>query len=835
MNYIQFHQSHSGDRVADLLEPFEGRGGDWTQLFQSVMQFADLANSRRFFELFLRLIDDGTIDGDSRDSTFWYNLHSLKNERADWIPEALSHWLLRRLSIIQEASVPGASPNWNDLFNYYDSDSKPIYDSATKFPEKFVQHVLPVILKISDAAVYQGHIDLPNHDKVWWTFWFKSEYEPIEEVCRNAIALAVEKLAEKKSDRIDEILTKLRIRETYMANFLLLRAYTAGAKHFADDAVSELCNKTWRFRCGYYDNSYWIAIQLIKAIAPLCSDENRAKLEKAILDYTPYHESIPGGYKYRGCASFDLLSRIPVEWRSKTTQARYAELERKFQKPTPPPRSLGILQPVGSPVEEAAAAKMTDEEWLRKIKRYDSDEILPDPENIEKGGALELARMLQKFVKKEPERFARLSLKFPVDTHPFYLEHTLCGLKETNGITELKLEVCRKAYSESRDEYGRAITDLLGSIREPLPDDAVEMLNWLATGHSDPEKELWMEEATSGTPNYREDILDHGINSTRGSAAEAIRDLIQWDASYIDRFRTTIEKLVGDRSLSVRACAASAILYITNHDWEFAFGQFDRLIEPQGDQTDSDYLLANPYMYRFIYHGLRDHFGRFRDVIERMLRSEISEISKAGARLASLAVLYRHSEAEELVEEAICGNASQRRGVAQVASANIGNTDCRSWAEQKLLLFFNDHDSEVCQEVARCFGRLEGQSLESYEDLINKFCDSAACQKNSFSLLHALEESSHRLPSITYMVCEKFLKRFSDEARDSRTGRSLDITFVPKLVFKTYHQHQRDEWAPKCLDLIDQMCLERSHEVREGLKEYDNTGPEVGIQGHTNT
>ncbi len=340
VDYVRAHQRHSRDRVADLLEPFVGRRGDWTQRFQSVMQFADLANSRRFFELFLRLIDDGTIDGDSRDSTFWYNLHSLKDERADWIPEALSHWLLRRLSIIQEASVPGASPNWNDLFNYYDSDSKPIYDSATKFPEKFVQHVLPVILKISDAAVYQGHKDLPNHDKVWGTFWFESEYEPIEEVCRNAIALAVEKLAEKKSDRIDEILTKLRIRETYMANFLLLRAYTAGAKHFADDAVSELCDKMWRFRCGYFDSPYWIAIQLIKAIAPLCSDENRAKLEKAILDYTPYHEGIPGGYKYRGQASFDLLSRIPVEWRSKTTQARYAELERKFQKPTFPPRSL---------------------------------------------------------------------------------------------------------------------------------------------------------------------------------------------------------------------------------------------------------------------------------------------------------------------------------------------------------------------------------------------------------------------------------------------------------------------------------------------------------------
>ena len=203
-----------------------------------------------------------------------------------------------------------------------------------------------------------------------------------------------------------------------------------------------------------------------------------------------------------------------------------------------------------------------------------------------------------------------------------------------------------------------------------------------------------------------------------------------------------------------------------------------------------------------------------------MLRSELSEISEAGARLASLAVLYQHSEAEELVKEAIRGSASQRRGVARVASANIGDTDYRSWAEQKLLLFFNDRDSEVCQEAAKCFGTLVGQSLESYEDLINKFCDSAACQKNTFSILHTLEESSHQLPGITYIVCEKFLKRFNDEALDVHTQHSPDFTFVPKLVFKTYHQHQSDEWAPKCLDRIDQMCLDRIYGIGQELEEY---------------
>ena len=822
VKYVEMHQIYSGDRVAELLEPFVGKGDDWSQRFQSVMLWADFGSSRRFFDMFLKLIDDGTLDGipgsTDNNRTFVDLWPGLMKAPLDWIPEVIEHWLLRRLSIIQEIYEHGDSPNWRNLFNHDDSGSKYIYDSANQFPDKFVQHVLPIILKIADAAVLPGQQVLPKPDAVWRIFWFNRKYASIDEVCREAVALALEKGAANKPDRIVKILEELQSRETYMANFLLLRAYTASTKHFADDAISELCDKTWRFECGYSDSPYWIAIQLIAAVVPLCSKENRVKLEKAILDYTPYYESIPGGYEYRGRASFALLSGIPVELRSERAQTRYAELELKFGKTDFAPRGIQV-DLVVSPIEETEAKKMTDEEWLREIKRYDSDEILSDPENLEKGRALELARMLQKFVNKEPERFARLSLKFPADTHPFYLEHTLCGLKETNGFTELKLEVCRKAYSESRDKYGKAITDLLGSIRDQLPDDAVQMLNWLATGHSDPEKELWIEDVTGGTPDYREDILNHGINTTRGRAAEAIRDLIRWDASYIDRFRTTIEWLVRDKSLSVRACAASILLYITNHDWEFAFEQFAKLIEPQDDQTDSDCLLTNPYVDHFISHGLRDHFGRFQDVIERMLRSELSEISEVGARLASLAMLYQHTDAEALVEEALCGNASQRLGVAQVASANIGYNDCRPWAEQKLLLFFNDPDSTVRGETVECFHRLQEQSLESYENLINEFCDSAAYRQGLSYMLSVLEKSLHCLPSITYDICKKFLECFSDKTGGIRTSGSSSIA---KLILRTYHQHQSDdEWAPKCLDLIDQMCLERIYELGKGLEEYE--------------
>ena len=819
VNYVRFHQEHSGDRVAELLEPFLEKGGDWPRRFNEVMQFADPSNSRRFFDLFLTLIDNGTLDDTDTNSNFGLVSHRLEQARPDWIPEAVAHWLQRRVSIIRKTG--GDNPNWSNLFRSDQSNAKQICDSASKTPEAFARHVLPVVLKIADEAVPEGHTALPNYDAVWWRIdWFDSEYISIDQACINGLAVAVEKLAEQKSERIGAILVDLRSRDTCVANFLLLRAYIAGAKHFADDAVSELCDKTWRFQCGYSSSPRWVAIQLIKAVTPLCSEENRARLEKAILDYTPDYERTSSGYKWRGQACFELLSGIPTEFRSEAAKKRYAELERKFKAPPSPP---GAIEggTVVSPIEESKAEKMTDEQWLKAIKRYDSEEI--SWENLIKGGARELAGTLQEFVTREPERFARLSLKFPSNTNPFYMTYTLLGLKQTEGLTDLKLDVCRKAYSESRAEYGKEIADLLGSIEESLPDDAVQMLDWLATEHPEPQKELWNEEATGGTPDYGGDVLTAGINTTRGRAAEAIRNLIIRDATYVERFRATIEKLSGDKSIAVRSWAASVLLYVTNSDWEFALAQFAKLIEFQINQTDGDRLLATPYIEHFIHHGLREHFDRLQGVVQRMLRSKLPEISEIGARLASLAVLYHHGEAENLVEEALRGNPSQKLGVAKVASANIGQADCRQWSEQQLLRLFNDSDEKVRQEVAMCFRSrsLEGQSLESYENLIVRFCDSMAYRENSSSILYALKESSHRLPDITYVVCEKFLEQFSDEARDIRTGRAADVTYVAKLIVRTYHQHQKDKWASRCLDLIDLMCLERMSDISSSLSEYE--------------
>lgn len=819
VRYVRYHQRHSGERVAELLEPYVGRGGNWPQRFNFIMQWADHGNSRRFFNLFLRLIDDGTLD-DARgpvatNSTFWDLLHRL-DSRLDWIPEVVAHWLSRRLSIIRETKNSVGMQMWNDLLGYGDFNSKHIANSANEFPEQFVQQVLPVVLRIGGEAVGQKNKQLPRSDAVWSTLIYR-RHNSIKEDLRELIVVALQKLAKINSDCVGNILCELREHDTYIANFFLLQVYTAGAEHFADIAVSELCDKTWRFDCGYSDSPYWISVQLIKEIAPRCSYKNRIKLEMAILNYVPGYERKHGGHKHRGNASFDLLSGIPIELRSKDAQARYRELKRKFGETASPPKRLEAYT-VGSPIEGPAAEKMTDEQWLLAIKKYTQDRNF-SLENPEKGGAAELAWTLREFVKKEPGRFAHLSLNFPPNINPVYMERTLDGLRETDGNIELKLAVCRKAYSEAHHSCGKAIADVLGSIQDKLPDDAVQMLDWLATEHPDPEKEL----SKGGVPNGRSDygdILTLGINTTRGRAAESIRNLILRDGSYVAHFRSTVEKLVCDESLAVRSCVGSTLEAITYHDWDFALAQFARLTESKGS-LDDDRLLATPDVENFIHRALSDYFGRLQSVIERMLRSKDSVTSEAGARLANLAVFSNHKEAEALVEEALQGSPAQRLGVTIVAARNIGLDNCRPWSEQQLLRLFNDGDAKVRQEASTCFRSLEKQSLESFENLIKEFCESAAYSDDSSSILYALEESSHRLPGITHMVCEKFLERFSNEARNIATQRSADVHLIIKLILRLYHQHQQDEWGSKCIDLIDLMCLEGIDDIRTNLDEYE--------------
>jgi hypothetical protein len=357
------------------------------------------------------------------------------------------------------------------------------------------------------------------------------------------------------------------------------------------------------------------------------------------------------------------------------------------------------------------------------------------------------------------------------------------------------------------------IADVLGRIEEPLPEDAVQMLAWLATNHPNPNEELWKKSAGK-EKFYGGEVYTNGINTTRGVAAEAIRDLVFRNSEYIERFRETLHQIVRDPSPSVRSCVAGTLRAIAKHDADLALSLFDKM-----DLTEQS-LLLTPHLENFIHANLREHLESLRPVIERMVRSDDAKIAQAGARLGSIAFLH-HQGAIDLETEAFNGNQNQRLGVAQVAAANVANIDFRTWCKSRLTSFFNDQDAEVRKAAASCFRNLSGASLADYEDLILAFAEGLAYADDSFSILHVLEDSRQRLPGITCVVCEKFLDRFASEASDIRTSRMGDGYLVAKLVFRTYQQHQNDEWTGRTLDLIDRLCLESIGETDKQLDAFE--------------
>ena len=810
VHYLGRHQRHSPDRVEALLEPYTDCGGEWALRLRSLMEWVDLHTSRRFFDLFLRLLDNGALDEArgpiAKSTAFWDMLHGLPENRPEWIPEVLAHRFRRRLLVIRT----NGGELTGEFFGHDQSAAVMFNTSARQAPAAFVKHVLPVVLEISDFTVFGDRP--PKYDKAWW-YLTKTHHPGGEKACLLELAGALATLAREGAADLRDIIRDLRHRDTHVANHLLLALYTGGAARYADEAAALLCEEPWRFQCGLSDSPHWCAMEAIRAVVPHCTAGNRERLETVILRYVHPYERTKDGYRRIGWSRFALLSAIPSELRSAHASAHFQELGRKFGEPQGEPRGItgGVVK---SPIKKDAADKMTDDQWLRAIGRYHSEEWGHFLRDEVTGGARQLSQVLEERAKEEPERFARLSLRFPANANPVYLERTLSALKEAPISSDLELQVCRKAFAESRGPCGQSIADVLGSIEDPLPDFAVQMLHQLATEHEDPACEAWQEDAGSGKPYYGGDILTNGINTTRGRAADAVRDLIVKDPAYIGRFRPTLHRMIRDRSVAVRSCVAGTLRAVSCHDPALGMLLF------QDMNLSEDRLLATHHVCGFIHALLRDGFAELRPIIEHMFRSSEPEVRKAGARFASIAVLM-HEDAVDLVEEALRGDAPHRLGVAQVAATNIAVPECRAWCEATLVALFGDDDPEVRREAASCFRKLRDEAVETYGGLIGAFCDSRAFREDAFSILHTLEASLGLLPGMTCEVCEKFLDRFADQARDIRTRRASDTRTVAKLIFRTYQHHQNDEWTSRSLDLIDRLCLDRIYDAGREFEQFD--------------
>jgi hypothetical protein len=808
--YLRWQAEQHADRVADLLEPFVGKGDPWKPRLRYMMEWRNLQKSRRFFDLFLRLLDDGTLDDASdriaSNGTFWSMLGHLAKSQPAWFAELAGHWLDRRVKVALATSGAKQGLSFSDDFGVRD-----FFESARRAPREFLQHVLPAILRAAQAFAYESGTSL-----LWdgvWPSRYRGEYLGLKEAFVTACETALEILGKKDPKELCVFIAELRTKPLYTANHLLLSAYLSAPLAFAEEALSLLAAEPDRLLCGFSDSAHWVSRCVVEHCSPHCTEATFQKLETAVLSYTTPFEKSEDGAECRGHAAFNLASALAAARRSNSINQQLAEWQKKFVEPDGPPQGIRAYSIV-SPVPEKEAADFSDDEWLQTISEYNAERGVPDWKHPEKGGASEFAGLLRGFTEKEPERFARLLLRFPADTNPSYFMNVLYALKGAPVPSSLKCDVARRVFDSSSTACLNAAVDLLGAVEDkPLPDDAVRFIICMAIEHPDPNRNR------QDAKPYKEanDIVSEGINSVRGRAAEAIRDLIRRDKSYLNVFDATFNKLVEDPSLAVRACVASTLSAVAVHNVGRALALFGTLVDADA------LLLATDPVQRFIFAGLCNHGVELQPVIRRMLASEHEEVRRAGGTFACLARLY-HASADDLAEAALGGDSVCRIGAAKVAKDNFTHPDCKVWCESKLTLLFNDCEAEVRREAAGCFWHLWQQPdlpLAQFDPLIRTFLDSPAFAEEPTFLLYALEGTRQRVPEAILDICEQFVAKCADQARDIRTSLAGDEHTVGKLVFRAYAQLESTALRKRTLNLIDRMCEEGLQSAGQHFADFE--------------
>lgn len=802
------------DQVAELMEQYVNASDDWDRRLAFLMRWVDLDGSRRFFDLFLRLLDQGVLDEAHNQggfNDFWSLIQPLGEAHPDWASEAIGHYLTRRLALSRT----------NGQNNPFNGEARTIPESgyddivamraAQGAPSIFVAQVLPFMLTVMENAVAKAGTP-PWHDSVWVYRSFDSREHSVSGALLSAMVAALSRLAAGEPEAFLPVEEQLSQSRCETAQFLLLRAYAAGPRH-ADAAITYLCEEPRRLESGYMEQSHWAARQLLDSVTPFCSDESLARIEAILLDYHTDWEKSRGGRSGFGYCQFLLLEGITPSRRSQAVTLRLGEWRRKFNLQTvkaPDPTEAVWIEP---PISDTAAGKMSDAQWLQAISHYENEHGLNTRDGGLIGGVHQLSQVLERHTEAEPQRFADLVLRLPDTAHPYYFDAILQGISGKNLSVSTVLQVCQRCHALPSHPCGRWICRPIEAMSKGnLPDGLLDIVAWYATEDDDPPADEDHGQNGMEMTAGRRNSFDT-LNTARGSAALTMSRLIFDDGGRLPHFLPALSRMVLDSSLVVRAGVARTLIAVLRHERDQAVGLFQTLC------AGWDGPLEATAVQEFLFYAVQTHYDVLLPLIERMMASNIPNVASTGARVGCFCSLM--DQEHPLVRRCLMGSPPLRLGAAQVFAAHLRLAPARTLCEGALTQLFNDPDAAVRDAAAQCFRGLEGVELGQFTKLIEAFAASRSMADEASPLLHAMERTTAKLPDVTCTACEKFLDIAGPQAADVRTSLAGDAITVSVLVIRAYSQTDDTQIQARCLNLIDRMSQMGAHGLDGPLSLFD--------------
>lgn len=808
-------KTYPGECV-DLLSAYVGVSDKWNAAILHIIWCPGLSTDRRVFSLFMRMHAAGAIANEGH-RDFWMCMHDLPKNRPEWAAEALGQHLRLALAHIRVEDI-----EWNFLPDDISGEHL-ILEIAEKAPTSFLDEVLPVFLDVVQRTALDRDGKL-RIDHVWHMRSYREECLSIEAALLQGLEDAFKALAEASVPDYTRYIEQLRPYGDYdSVNFVIVRALAAAPPDFADGTVEYLLANPERLECGWPCGggghfSYWAARELVEHVSAHCSDDAFVRLEAVMVDYFPRWERSRNGFRQRGLWQMVMLPALTVVRRGHRTEARLGEWRRKFPAMKIEPPIASKVRCVGSPISAEAVPRMKDMDWLRALEAYDTDDASRRrPHGFLEGGAHQLSGVLESETKRAPARFAKLSERFPANTHRYYFHALLRGLKESNADKDTVLAVVRRVFALPEGPGHRYLCDAIGKFSaEDLPDDILAIVGWCATEADDPEgDDLTVRSSGIEEGSRLHDILTTAINSVRGAAAETVGTLLFDRADRVPFFMRYLEKMVHDPTVIVRTTGANSLLGLFKHNEVRAVDLFLVLVD-----TNNDLLLATHHVDRFLHYANVRHFRRLRPVLRRMLDSPVPAVRETGARHVCLAQ-FSNPEAADMVAECVAGDEAQRRGAARVAKANLFNSECAAYTHATLPVFFNDRAKGIRDEAAGCFHKAEGRDLETAKHIIRAFLESAAFGENVEDLMWPLAHSTAYIAEEVLLTCEAVIAHMESLGDDPTHRLYGQADTVAELVLRAYRQTDVVAVRARCLNIVDRLLAQEVYGISKELEEFE--------------
>lgn len=770
-------------RIAQILAPHAGTHDRYVTWLRWLGRFADLSASRELFDLVLTSVRRG--EQNTLPEQWLVSLHGLGRARPEWAMDLLSAYLVDRPDALVVNSYGRVDLLCSDDYHLI----RFVSDVAQGAPREFCEVLVPYLLDVmATTACADSKFPINCHHFTGRDF---PQYHELDSVLLAQAASALGRFASTDPVLAMPLLEQLSTSPYEDAQWLLYEALAAVPEQLSAYAVNMLVDRPGGFSAT---NSARTTLRLVEAIGQVAASDVLTRLETAILAYSPNWES----RTQRGRATYVLLRMLPESRLSTAGSRRLSELRRRFGQVVIAEPPAMELRPVEPPISREAAARMRDENWLQAMAKYHSEEDLPADFH---GGAAQLAMILQAEAQNDPARFAGLALKMSGDLHPAYLDAILLGLGHSTALvdTDLLCEAVAHLASLSADGHNRWTGWAIRRyIMDDLPNSMIELLLAHARHARDPQSETWTAVSTSNTDDPANDPWQKGLNTCRGSAAEALGNILVHDS---DGRRTALiaphlAELSRDASVAVRSCAAHLVAAALRHARASALGAFASLIDCD------DRLLATHPVLNLLIHI--DDPAVVVPVIQRMLDSAQAIVRKAGGTLAGHYAL-RFTMADLLTAVRESEDPATRHGAADACAGRIRHTTNTTWASAALAQYFEDPDTGVRRAAAITAMVLRGERLADHRPVLIALINSPALLEAASQLLITLEQAPDRVDDLIIRCAQRFIELHGADAADIATSAAADTPQLGNLLLRAYAQAEEPSSRAAVLDLFDRL------------------------------